>query len=1020
MTRVIPTGYGAAALAALRAAVADAKQHDPMAAVTVLVPNNLAGIVARRSLARGTDGRPGIAGIDVTTLPRLAERVAAPRLAPRRPATRTIVAAAWRGVLADDPLAFRDIAGHPATVRALVAAHTELRDLTAAALAAVRGANSVARDLVALHDRVVDRLRAEWYDTTDVLDTAAESAPDVGSVVLYLPQQLTRSEARFATVLAGTGDMVVIAGLTGARRADRAVWQALEQLGVDRQVEKRTVATAHRVLNASDSDDEVRFVVRDLMRTLQTVPAHRVAVLYSSNVPYARLLHEQLAAAGVTVNGPGVRAADERAVPRVLRDVLALSEGDVPRGALFRAVAGAPTHDFAGERIPVARWERISRAAGVVAGDDWTTRLAAYISDRRAEAELERAAVDSRDWLIDRLMREAGEAAALQAFAERLRAELSAARVMTTWRELASWTTELFAALVGSDATLDRLPPEEQYAAATVSTLLAGLVGLDAVERSADLGALRDVLDSELAASVPRVGRFGDGVLVAPLSAAVGLELDVVYVVGLSEDSYPGRIGADALLSERARSAAGSELPDQQARLHAKYRHLLTAFGCAREVVATFPRGDLRRSSRRLPSRWLLPSLRELAGDHALPATAWDQPATYGAALGTSSSFAGELLRTDALATAQEWRIRQAAAATLDDDVVHAAVAMIRARASAEFTRYDGNLAGVEGLPDYAIDDRAVSPTALEDYAECPHAFFIGRLLGVEQLEQPEDIVTIAPLDVGNLVHASVDELITEFAGQLPGAGEPWTTAQRARLLEIAAAKAAEFRARGLTGHPRLWDGERVRILNDVEWLLSDDDRWRAELGARVLASELPFGLRGVDAVEVPIPGGRVRMRGSADKVDQARDGTILVTDIKTGSDRTFKEITQDEPTALGTKLQLPVYAYAARKRFGEADTPVTATYWFVRKSRGKRVGVELTPEVEAAYARTLAVLVRSIAGGLFPPRAPEVADFSWVQCDYCNPDGVGHADNRDRWERKRHDAALRDYVTLVEPDVLT
>jgi RecB family exonuclease len=1019
-TRVITAGYGAAALDALGAAVAEAKQHDAMTPVTVLVPNNLAGIVARRYLAAGVGGSGGIAALDVTTLPRLAERIATPLLAPRRPATRPVVAAAWRAVLAEDPLVFRDIAAHPATVRALVAAHTELRDIGAAARAGVQGASTVAGDLVTLHERVVDRLRTDWYDSTDVLTMAAQHAPSAGHVVLYLPQDMTQAEIGFAAALAAHADLVVIAGRTGAKRADRAVLQTIERLEAESPVETRAVGTATRVLNASDSDDEVRCVVRDLMRTLRTVPAHRVAVLYSAAVPYARLLHEQLAAAGVAVNGPGVVSVDERAVARTLREVLALADGDVPRGAMFRAIAGAPTRDFAGERIPVARWERISRSAGVVAGDDWTTRLAAYIDDRRAEAESERGAVDRRDWLIARLQRDADNAAALQAFAARLRSEFAAARDMRTWRELAGWALDLFTGLVGAAATLERLPAEEQYAAASVTSLLTGLIGLDAVEPAADLAALRDVLDAELAASLPRVGRFGDGVLVAPISAAIGLDLDVAFLVGLSEDSYPGRLAADALLPERARAAAAGELPDDQARLHAKYRHLLAAYSCAGEVVAAFPRGDLRRSSRRLPSRWLLPSLRELAGDHSLAATSWDQPSTYGDALGTSGSFAGELLHTDTFATEQEWRVREAAAVGFDDDVVRAAVAMIRGRASSDLTRYDGNLAGVAGLPDYAVDERAVSPTALEGYAACPHAFFIGRLLGVNQLEQPEDIVTISALDIGNLVHESVDELITEFAGSLPGEGRPWTAAQRDRLVEIATAKAEQFRARGLTGHPRLWDRERVRVLNDVEWLLADDDRWRAEVGAAVLASELPFGLHGVDAVEVPIAGGRVRMRGSADKVDRARDGTILVTDIKTGSDRTFKDISQDEPTALGTKLQLPVYAYAARQRFGDADTPVAAAYWFVRKSRGRRISVELTPEVDDAYRRTLAILVRSIATGLFPPRAPESADFAWVQCDYCNPDGVGHADARDRWERKRSDPALREYVELVEPDALT
>jgi hypothetical protein len=161
-------------------------------------------------------------------------------------------------------------------------------------------------------------------------------------------------------------------------------------------------------------------------------------------------------------------------------------------------------------------------------------------------------------------------------------------------------------------------------------------------------------------------------------------------------------------------------------------------------------------------------------------------------------------------------------------------------------------------------------------------------------------------------------------------------------------------------------------------------------------------------------------MRGSADKVDVGRDGTIYVTDIKTGSDRKFTDITQDDPLAAGSKLQLPVYAYAARTRFGERDTPVHAAYWFVRKNRGRRE-IELTPAVERIYADTLSVLVTSIARGLFPVRAPEAADFgSYVQCSYCNPDGLGYTDNRKLWEQKRHDPVLRDLLTLFEAEALT
>src|SRR5688572_24933391 len=209
-SRVIATAYGAAALHALRSAVADAKADDPMAPVSILLPNNIAGIVARRHLARGlSEGRPGIAGIYLATLPRLAEQAAAPQLSPRRPATRPIVSAAWRAALVDSPGVFSPVGDHPATIRTLTAAQRELRDLTEPALKAVAAANRLAADVVRLHTTVRTSLGDDWYDSTDLLHTATGLVTDdpkrvseLGAVVLYLPQALRQTEAAFARALA--------------------------------------------------------------------------------------------------------------------------------------------------------------------------------------------------------------------------------------------------------------------------------------------------------------------------------------------------------------------------------------------------------------------------------------------------------------------------------------------------------------------------------------------------------------------------------------------------------------------------------------------------------------------------------------------------------------------------------------------------------------------------------------------------------------------------------------------------
>ncbi len=190
------------------------------------MPTNLAGLVARRFLAAGLgDGRPGVAGLNPTTLPRPAEQLAAARLHPRRPATGPALAAAWRAALLAEPGVFSQVADHPATVQGLVRAHRELRDLDDDALDALAMVPPLSADLVRPHRAVRARLRTGWFDQTDLLHTAtasctSQSAAALGTVVLYLPQALTRAESGFVAALATVAPLCTVAGLIGHPKAD--------------------------------------------------------------------------------------------------------------------------------------------------------------------------------------------------------------------------------------------------------------------------------------------------------------------------------------------------------------------------------------------------------------------------------------------------------------------------------------------------------------------------------------------------------------------------------------------------------------------------------------------------------------------------------------------------------------------------------------------------------------------------------------------------------------------------------
>jgi ATP-dependent helicase/nuclease subunit B len=175
----------------------------------------------------------------------------------------------------------------------------------------------------------------------------------------------------------------------------------------------------------------------------------------------------------------------------------------------------------------------------------------------------------------------------------------------------------------------------------------------------------------------------------------------------------------------------------------------------------------------------------------------------------------------------------------------------------------------------------------------------------------------------------------------------------------------------------------------------------------------------GIEAVEVPLPDGRLlRVRGRIDRVDQAADGTVHVTDYKTGSYHDgYRDILKDDPISRGTKLQLPIYGLAGRASVGDPRRPVHASYWFVTSRAGfARPGYEITDDVVERTVEVLDVIVRGIEDGVFPPHPPELSTYFRISCHVCNPDRLGTAELRKQWDRKRHDPVLARYADLAEP----
>ena len=174
-----------------------------------------------------------------------------------------------------------------------------------------------------------------------------------------------------------------------------------------------------------------------------------------------------------------------------------------------------------------------------------------------------------------------------------------------------------------------------------------------------------------------------------------------------------------------------------------------------------------------------------------------------------------------------------------------------------------------------------------------------------------------------------------------------------------------------------------------LDWMLDDDNRWRAEQDAAVVASELPFGLKG-EPSRWSSPLGRaahVRFRGAADKVDQRRDGTLLVTDIKTGSAAQVQGPVGGRPGRRRREAPAARLRPSRRaRRHGDPDTPVEALYWFVRKRPRRASRCRSPTRSTARMPRPCGLLVDRIARGAFPQRRPRTPTSSGCSARSATP----------------------------------
>jgi ATP-dependent helicase/DNAse subunit B len=240
------------------------------------------------------------------------------------------------------------------------------------------------------------------------------------------------------------------------------------------------------------------------------------------------------------------------------------------------------------------------------------------------------------------------------------------------------------------------------------------------------------------------------------------------------------------------------------------------------------------------------------------------------------------------------------------------------------------------------------SASRLESYGNCPFEFFIAYGLELEPREEAEEGFDVRML--GSMLHKILEEHYS---------GRPLhETAQK-----VFADAPAEYGFRPTA----LWTQQQAELLRVLEKTIVELDK--VSQGFTPHTMEARFGM-GQPSLVFNTSAGEVRLHGYIDRLDAAPDGTLRVIDYKAGSAAISLSDLKE-----GRRLQLPIYALAARDALGLGEIS-GGFYWHIQKAEASSLKLEkFEGGVDTAFAIAVAHIGRHVTGiraGHFEPKAPD------------------------------------------------
>jgi ATP-dependent helicase/DNAse subunit B len=786
-----------------------------------------------------------------------------------------------------------------------------------------------------------DLQRYGWQDRNGIITAALDVMkktdyhPALDLVVIDGFERFSRPQRQLISMLSTQKTRVLIT-LTGEPDSDRLVYRRtfktlqilrtdhpdLELIYIDKQcfLPQAVEGLERGFLNDNagnriEGDDltllEVQSPVQEVREALRRIKKEYISAV---NIPlrsamvvpdldlYRPLIRAVANEFGMTVHFNQQELLNKHPGISPVLEMLSLKTENFPRRVLID-VLRSPYFDLSAfELTPhdAARMELVSRYGPVIAGlDRWQEVLARLAASQSS-------AVHSGDEEDDTLTFQLPNGEAVERLSRALSALAAGFDLPHGDQTIDFWVQWL-------SAMLEKWQWPQCCNVAGQAALVTSFAGiLDGLRLTAlELGEWRlnfTQFVQELAAllaikELPEIGvQNPASVEILQMIEARSVRYDMVAVVGLAEGSYPQVERADPFFGEAFRSAFEMEQRLEQDQAGVFFQACTRA---NRKLLLTRPYLAVKGESQEPSPFWN--AVVQLTGKEKIitirPATVrfLNEAASPQELVFWAEQFSHNLdliRKPDFLPSGETLALKRA---------------VLESRLAWPISgKYEGDLSELANLSAGLLPDKQVwSPSSLETYLSCPLRFWVNYTLQVKEQVVPQP--GLQAYQLGLVLHSILEQVY--LAAEDPSDPQSVLAALPLVARRIFAAAPQEYQFEPTA----LW------LNQQKEWLVALEKTIvaLAQDGWQPMAHEQKFGLDGVPPLEIDLAAGEViRIRGLIDRVDRNATGEIRVVDYKTGSGH----LSPDD-LINGTRLQLPLYAQAARDAVGLGQ-PVEGLYW--------------------------------------------------------------------------------------------